>query len=67
VNGNKELSANNNSAESKENTILVRTKQGVYLMDYSLQGALEESNKISPWNAYSFFIQDGHYIVVTLI
>ena len=64
VKGN-EVSMNN--TESKENTILVRTKQGVYLLDYSLQGTLEESNKVSSWNVYSFFIQDGHYIVVSLI
>lgn len=32
-------------------------------MDYTLQGTVDEANKISPWNAYSFFIQDGHYIV----
>lgn len=36
-------------------------------MDYTLQGTVDEENKISPWNAYSFFIQDGHYIVVTSI
>jgi len=36
-------------------------------MDYTLQGTIEESNKVSSWNAYSFFIQDGHYVVVRSI
>ncbi|KAL4498571.1 hypothetical protein ABPG72_019689 [Tetrahymena utriculariae] len=51
------------NGQDKDSQIMVRTKQGVYLIDYNIKGPLEDSYKISKWNSYSFFIQDGHYII----
>ncbi|KAL4449261.1 hypothetical protein ABPG74_015643 [Tetrahymena malaccensis] len=51
------------NGQDQDSQIMVRTKQGVYLIDYNMKGPLEDSQKISKWNSYSFFIQDGHYII----
>lgn len=40
----------NSYSNSKENSLLVRTKQGVYLLDYVNQTGPDDSNKITSWN-----------------
>lgn len=52
--------------EKKGNMVMLRTKQAVYLSDYvnGSEDMQDESNRLSTWSEYSFFIEEGRFIVV---